>query len=1097
MNDFKHKKLPSAIALAISSTLFLTACDNTPNTFTMGDVQTDSQKSGDKDKPLPPQKESSKDGTSKILMPHEVPYDKDHITYISKKSFSVDNQFVFKTTYDREQLTKILEKYPNLSIKVMNEFADRPALVYVEVKDENSAESKQQLKKLGAENNIDWEGKRFVIQDMHKPNFVPNEGDNYKFDDGGNNWHLEYLQMTKVWDITRGAMGRIVGVYDGGLNQQHEEITGKITEENIFTNYEEEEDKRERNISHGNAVASTILANTDNGVGVAGINHRADMVFTSFNSRTDRNFSNGINNLCNNGQSDVVNGSFGLDWQAHFSNHDFYLKNLFNVDYDNDNPQLASQVLQRIAEKDRDQFIQHLRQVALNYKRSKYQALHTINGRLQSENNSNINQDCLMVWAAGNDAVEARLGGGAIYYTQDEDNNFIRRNADDNVFNENIIVGAIINKITKDGKRHIAWYSNYGDDVDIYAPAEFKAAGGEEGHYYSKFDGTSSAAPVVSGVISLMRAVNPELSAQEIKEILIETADDMQAVQAIDHEYEETNDRGTIKVLNAYKAVYFARYGKLPPDDKIEPSPTNQPPAITNFNVNDSTSTGYAEGTITVTEPNNEKIRIRVHLVREEDKKECVIDVTKNFDQANPQFVNVGTFNFDSRTTNKNTRTQSPKDLCSEKFLVAGNYTAKAEVVDIHGSEKTKNGKAKVKENSFKIFAPRQTGCIKSRQGKKGDTMVWKTERCTGNQKGIIETIYQCDGNDWKYLKVNNKCTSQPKTCTVNGKSYKEGEFYNKEERCGTGFIGSGVTTKYTCGSDGQFTSKVTNNDCKKEDTPEPKTCTANGKVYPISRIRDEHKDCSTGFIGSGITTSYICRDNGTWEQIGEDNKCTKEEKPKPTVTANKVSKTIGFANQTDFTFTCNVENFSDEYEIRARFNDPAGGWFYNTGGSSVPVTADANSTCQISDMQLSQFGDRQVRFYVIKKGEKDDSKVVYEDENSTLLFTIFPTLDNLIVSPKRGGHVNENFNFKCQLPANGGRMPVGYSIWANFGNDKNGWLKETDHGGHVQFNNSDTCTHDMTITQAGNRKVRIGIFEGDDMSPIGGYQAEASFEVK
>ncbi len=55
MNDFKYKKLPSAIALAISSTLFFTACDNTPSTFTMGDIQTDSEEKNDgKDKPSKP-----------------------------------------------------------------------------------------------------------------------------------------------------------------------------------------------------------------------------------------------------------------------------------------------------------------------------------------------------------------------------------------------------------------------------------------------------------------------------------------------------------------------------------------------------------------------------------------------------------------------------------------------------------------------------------------------------------------------------------------------------------------------------------------------------------------------------------------------------------------------------------------------------------------------------------------------------------------------------------------------------------------------------------------------------------------------------------
>ncbi|MGB7443836.1 MAG: S8 family serine peptidase [Coleofasciculaceae cyanobacterium] len=49
--------------------------------------------------------------------------------------------------------------------------------------------------------------------------------------------------------------------------------------------------------------------------------------------------------------------------------------------------------------------------------------------------------------------------------------------------------------------------------------------GYESGNFVRSFGGTSSACPVVAGVVALVLSVNPELTAQEVKKILEETAD--------------------------------------------------------------------------------------------------------------------------------------------------------------------------------------------------------------------------------------------------------------------------------------------------------------------------------------------------------------------------------------------------------------------------------------------------------------------------------------------------------------------------------------------------------------------------------------------
>ena len=49
--------------------------------------------------------------------------------------------------------------------------------------------------------------------------------------------------------------------------------------------------------------------------------------------------------------------------------------------------------------------------------------------------------------------------------------------------------------------------------------------------YYKYVDGTSFAAPIVSSTIACMLEANPELSPQQVKRILIDTSERVQAVE--------------------------------------------------------------------------------------------------------------------------------------------------------------------------------------------------------------------------------------------------------------------------------------------------------------------------------------------------------------------------------------------------------------------------------------------------------------------------------------------------------------------------------------------------------------------------------------
>ena len=74
------------------------------------------------------------------------------------------------------------------------------------------------------------------------------------------------------------------------------------------------------------------------------------------------------------------------------------------------------------------------------------------------------------------------------------------------------------------GENTAAPFSNYGKkEIDLFAPG-MKIYSTIPDDKYASFQGTSMASPVVAGVAALMRSYYPELSAKQVKEILMSTS---------------------------------------------------------------------------------------------------------------------------------------------------------------------------------------------------------------------------------------------------------------------------------------------------------------------------------------------------------------------------------------------------------------------------------------------------------------------------------------------------------------------------------------------------------------------------------------------
>ena len=110
--------------------------------------------------------------------------------------------------------------------------------------------------------------------------------------------------------------------------------------------------------------------------------------------------------------------------------------------------------------------------------------------------------------------------------------------------------------------------SNFGDIVSISAPGEevfsptFFTEPLLDAGDYEFFSGTSASAPLVTGVAGLIKAIKPDLTPAQIKQILIETGDPI------------STDKPIGPRLNAYKAVcHLLVLNCVPPTVILQPGP--------------------------------------------------------------------------------------------------------------------------------------------------------------------------------------------------------------------------------------------------------------------------------------------------------------------------------------------------------------------------------------------------------------------------------------------------------------------------------------------------------------------------------------------
>lgn len=339
------------------------------------------------------------------------------------------------------------------------------------------------------------------------------------------NWWAEAIRMPEVWRMNHAIEYEPVkvGVFEMGyINSEHEELKNRFAD----MSHNSKQDLG----NHGTAVCGILAAEQGNGKGFAGVAQNANLYGYSYDGKEETfasvmGFEFGITELLNEDVK-VINMSIGV---TNMTGPAFYggEENLARRQLETYNAKLRS-------------FLQKYIDAGYDFLIIK-----------AAGNESNIE------WTQTDVSDEYPYGykrtGNVLSESQNVDARYdlfsgIEDANGTSVKDHIIVVGSTKLDLNSDASAtyNISTMSETGDRVDVYAPGDnIYTCKINDGEYSMDDSGTSFSAPMVTGAASLVWGIQPDLSAKQVRDIILQGA--------------TTEISGSDKhMLNVWESVYRA-----------------------------------------------------------------------------------------------------------------------------------------------------------------------------------------------------------------------------------------------------------------------------------------------------------------------------------------------------------------------------------------------------------------------------------------------------------------------------------------------------------------------------------------------------------